>query len=323
MNKRGYEFGFAWIFMILIGSAIIIIAIYATTQIVGTERTKIDTFRAKEIGTLLTPVETSLAQSKLAAIIVPQETRLFPNCTTNGNFGEQILSALVKSNIGDEWQPFPGVESTFHNKYIFSQQEIRAEKNFFVFTKPFKFPFKIADVTMIWPDTEKYCFVFDSTDGKKGEIKRELEDISPENVESVASISDCSENAKTICFSGNCNISISLTTGRITYQNGNSVNYIESLDNNDKFALLFAGIFSDEEIYNCHLERLAKRAGTLSDLYRLKSNYLTPKGCSSSPILPNALLQYRSSLSSSDFVNAKDEALDLQIKNGNLGCGLF
>jgi len=329
IKKRGYEFSFAWIFAVIAGAAILFIAIYATTQIVGTERTTTDTIRAKEIGVLLTPIETNLEKAKLATITVPQPTRLFNICSLNSEFGEQKFSAQTSSGIGEEWQPFPGVESTFHNKYIFSKSQIEADKNFYVFTKPFSYPFKIADLTIIWSDKETYCFVFDSSSGKKGEIKRELEDISPENVVITTSIDECpqTENTKTVCFEGTCDISISFNLQTVTKDQNflDPLQYVESLDRSDKFALLFAAIFSEPENYKCQVKRITKRAANLAELYRIKSNFLTPKGCSSSPVLPIALLSYKSSMLSvsSDIGTASFQAEDLKNKNDRLGCRLF
>ncbi len=325
MNKKAYEFSFAWLFAILVGAVIIFLAIYITTQIVDVERTRIDTVRAKEIGVLLTPVETNLEQSKLATISVPQEIRLFNNCTTNSNFGEQKLSALTKSGIGKNWQPEPGVTSTFYNKYIFSQAELHSDNELYIFTKPFKFPYKIADLTIIWPDKTSYCFVFDSDAGKRGIIKTELENLKPKHVIRVSAKTDCQENAKTICFDdSSCNINININQEKVTLENGETVSYIESQDSSDRFALLFAAVFSDSELYKCQVERLTMKAANLADLYRLKSNYLTTKGCRSAPLLPTLLQNYKSSLSSTkSFTNSKSEADNLRIANGNLGCGLF
>lgn len=326
MKKRGYEFGFSWIFAIIIGAVILFIAIYATTKVIDTDRTKIDTIRAKEIGILITPVETNLEQAKLATIIVPQPTRINNNCTLEGEFGEQEISALTSSGFGDEWQPVPGVTSTFHNKYIFSSGQLEAEENFFIFTKPFKFPFKIADLTMIWSDKENYCFFFSSNSGKQASIKKELTDLAPENVEIVTALGDCtqSDDVKTVCFSGSCDISISLQSKSVD-KGGTVVRYVESLDRNDRFALLFAAVFSEPQNYNCQVERLTKRAANLAELYADKSRYLTPKGCSSSPVLPSALLSYKSAMLSvsSDLGTAEFQAEDLKNKNGRLSCRLF
>jgi hypothetical protein len=326
VKKRGYEFGFAWIFAIFVGAFILFLAIYITTQVIDTERTRIDTVRAKEIGILLTPVETNLEQAKLATIIVPQATRLNNNCSLKSEFGEQKLSAFTKSNIGEEWRPIPGVESTFHNKYLFSSGQIEAEDNFYIFTKPFKYPFKIADLTMIWPDKEEYCFVFSSNSGKQRTIRQELDDIEPENIQRTSSQADCSaETTKTVCFTGDCDIQISLNQETVTKRGLLPQNYVESLDNNDRFALLFAAVFSDSTTYNCQVERLTRRAANLADLYKIKSNYLTPKGCSSSPVLPSALISYKSSMlaASSNLKTADFQAKDLKNKNERLSCRLF
>lgn len=325
MNKRGYEFSFAWIFAIFVGAIVIFFAIYATTKVIDTQRTTIDTVSAKRIGILLTPVETNLESSRLAKISVSQETRLITECETQGNFGVQKISSLVKSGIGDDWQPEAGVQSSFRNKYIFAQTETHSEEEFYIFTKPFKFPYKVADLTIIWSDKKPYCFVFSSETGEQNQLKEELEILNPENIELVSEISSCSSTSRKVCFedASSCDVLVSLSTNKIKYEDGKTYDFVESLDNENKFSLLFAAIFSDSQTYECQTQRLAKRAANLADLYRLKSNFLSEKGCSSSPLLPAALQTLKNSLSSSDLGRAESAALDLRTKNGNLGCKLF
>jgi len=47
------------------------------------------------------------------------------------------------------------------------------------------------------------------------------------------------------------------------------------IDNEDKYALLYAAIFSDPITYNCQVKRLMKRAGELARLYEQKSEFLS------------------------------------------------
>src|SRR3989338_153867 len=147
MFKKGYEFSFAWIFAILTGATIIFLAIYFATQISSLKRVEQQTEVGKEIGILLNPVETNLEQAKFVMITLRTETKIYNKCNSGiGNFGSQELSAKIKSGLGEEWTNDPGVASSFYNKYLFSNDEIYGKKIFYVLAKPFKFPFKPADL---------------------------------------------------------------------------------------------------------------------------------------------------------------------------------
>ena len=64
INKRGIEFGFVWIFAILVGAVILGLAVFATSQFIKTERDVGDSFVGKKIGILLNPLETGIESGK-------------------------------------------------------------------------------------------------------------------------------------------------------------------------------------------------------------------------------------------------------------------
>jgi len=141
MNKKAYEFSFAWIFAIIIGAVIIFVAIYASTQLIDTSRFLGDTETAKQIGTLLSPLETTLESGKTSIIRTQAETRIFNECVSSrGTFGSQDISVSTSSGVGDVWPKTPGATSSFHNKYMFSSEIVQGEE-FYAFSTPFKFPF--------------------------------------------------------------------------------------------------------------------------------------------------------------------------------------
>jgi hypothetical protein len=327
MNKRGYEFGFSWIFAVIVGAFIIFLAVFIAMKFADMERTRIDAERGKEIGVLLTPVETGLEQSALNSIVVPnnQETKLFNGCeapSTGAPFGTQKISAKVKVGVGQEWQSLDAVRSSFHNKYLFSRNEIQAKKEFMVLSKPFLFPFKIADLIIMWPDNEVYCFVNTNT-----ELKEELADLNPKNILLSSSIADCPSASRKVCFGSSnpdCNILVQSSQKKVTYvDRGNAVvNYVESSDSTNKYPLLLAAIFSDPDLYNCQITRLMGRASNLADLYISKSQYLSAiTSCRSAPQLPISLRDYQSS--TGDIAQLKNKMEDLKSKNEQLNCKLF
>src|SRR3989344_1302341 len=202
LNKGGFEIGFGWIFSILVGAIIIFLAIFATTRIIDVERFEIDTEAGQEIGILLTPLETGADSSRSSKITMPVETRIFTECFNEGNFGVQEISVSTKSGIGKEWQD-AGFPSIFHNKYLFSDSENEG-RIFAVFAKPFEMPFKIADLTFVISEKEKYCFFRASDD-----IEEDILRIGIDNFVVVENLASCPRESKRVCFdSSECDINV-------------------------------------------------------------------------------------------------------------------
>ena len=239
INKKGFEFSFAWLFAIIVGAAIIFFAIYATTNLISTERRVGDSESAKQIGILLSPIETSLEDVKTAEITFPTETRLLNDCYEKGNFGRQNIQVSSKLGVGKEFD-FPGEPSTFYNKYIFSEEIVQA-KRMKVFARPFSFPFKVADLTFIFNADRTICFI-----NPPGEIEEEMTDLNLENIKIVDSLDECDEGRK-ICFdlvNRNCDAEVSTLSNSVKIDN-KIMYYGDDFDN----ALLYGTIFSTPEIF--------------------------------------------------------------------------
>jgi len=308
MNKKGFEFGFAWLFAIIVGAVIIFISIYATTSLINTSRTEIDAKTAAQLGILLTPVETNLEESKYALITFPDETRVFNKCQERGNFGRQIISTSVRSGVGKEFQE-PGVESFFFNKYLFSK-DIEQGKKLYLLVKPFKMPYKVAD--LIFASSENYCFVNPPDD-----IEDEITDLNPKNMQISNSEEECSPRSNIVCFANGCEGDINVNLGSQSVVKGGRTLYYEG-------PLIYGAIFADPEIYECQVTRLMKRTSELAHLYAEKTEFLSGKGCSSG--LANDLRNFASVVqinSSNDLGLAAFEAENIRRKNGLLGCKLF
>lgn len=328
MNKRGYEFSFSWIFAIMIGAVVIFVAIYMTTQIIDTQRLGEQGERGRELATLFVPLETNLEQAKKAVISVPSETKLVNDCTTATSFGTQIIGTYVRSGIGEEWDETSAtVRTEFHNKYLFSEKEVYGRQNFYVLSKPFKYPYKIADVMIVYGDATNYCFV-----NTWSEVKEELgDDLNLTNVKFVDTTSACDPQSKKVCFNGDssCEIQIKRTaiSKQVVHKDIGTVTYDDSFDGNDKYALLYAAIFSHPDIYNCQVNRLLSRTNQIASIYIQKSDYITQKGCRSSPLLPSALNAYQNKIEAAKNTNniglVFEEAKSLEDKNAALNCRLF
>ncbi len=326
MNRKGYEFSFAWFFAIIAGAVIIFLAIYATTRLIDVQRFQGESARGREFGILLTPLETNLEALRGATINVPDPTRIINICEEEGTFGIQKIAVQIKSGVGKEWRTETGVESSFYNKYLLSSRKSEGNKEFYTFSKPFLFPFKVADIIVLWSDQESYCLV-----NPPDEIKEEINEVTSgaivKNLKTAAGAAACDSHAKKVCFiDTGCDIDISENTKTVKKE-GKTLYYIDSLDRNNKYALLYAAIFSDPEVYECQVQRIMKRAASLALLYEQKSSFLTSQGCTS-PILQPILSSYAQAAleltSSQDLkTTIHSKALEVKEKNDRLICKLF
>jgi len=280
--KRGYlQISFAWLFAIIVGAFILFLAIFASTKIIHLGTYEIDTKTAKTLGGLLNPLETSFETGKITSLTLPTETRIYNKCNNRGNFGRQIIQISQKSF--NKW-PEPSGPVGFSNKYIFSDNIIEGKK-FYLFSKPFDFPFKVSDLIYITSSQKNYCFL-DAPEN----IKEEISDLGQENL----FVDTCSENSIKVCFSSGTNCNVFVNYNRRNIQKDGEILYFEG------DALMYAGIFADKEIYECQLKRLMQRIDQLALLYRDKAVFVSEKGCNSNLnadllILSNAANNFESS----------------------------
>lgn len=257
-TKSGLEMQFAWLFAMIVGAVILFLTIFAVIRITQTENIAVDAATAKEIGVLLNPLETGFESAKTTSLILPKETRIYNNCTTEEHFGKQIIWLSQKSF--NKWTE-TDIKVGFLNKYIFSERYAEGKK-FFIFSKPFEFPFKVSDLIYITSSEKKYCF-----ENPNDEISEELENLNQENI----FIANCPDESIMVCFSGNCEIKVNLAD-----------KYVEK--NNERMyfsdnSLMYAAIFSEPEIYECQLRRLMQRGENLALLYANKADIVSSQGC--------------------------------------------
>jgi hypothetical protein len=262
--KKGYlQISFAWLFAIIVGGFILVLAIYTVIQIIDSENMVIDAKTGKEIGILLNPLETGFEEGKTSSFTVPVETRIFNECNDNGFFGKQLIRISQKSF--KEWTE-TDVKVGFTNKYIFSEDFVEGKK-FYVFSKPFEFPFKVADLIYISSSKDNYCFI-----NPPEEIKEEILDLKPKNL----FVENCSENSINVCFAGGSGCDIKVDYDNLKFVGKNNTRMYFEGD-----ALMYAAIFSSPENYECQIKRLMKRVSSLSQLYSDKAAFISSNGCNS------------------------------------------
>ena len=305
MKKGALQISFGWLFAIIVGAFIIFLAVFGVTKFMRTEQTTLDVKAGKEIGVLINPLETSFESAKATAFTMPTESRIYNGCNNAGNFGKQLIKVSQKSF--NKWTE-TNLNVGFSNKYIFSKEIIEG-KNFYIFSKPFNFPFKVADLMYITSSENVYCFV-DAPE----EIKEEIETIKQKNL----LIGNCSQESINICFSGNCDINVNYNSGYVKKQ-GNKMYFSSD-------ALMYAAIFGDVDVYECQLKRLMQRIEELSLVYNDKSILIRNKGCESE--MNTGLVELNLLVDnfdeSEDIIWVETKVNNLEDKNDAAGgCGLW
>jgi len=307
MKKRG-DIGipFAWLFAIIVGGFILFLAVFISIKLIGTEQTTQDAKVGKEIGVLLNPLETGFESGKTTSLTIPTETRIYNKCDNKGNFGRQVIQISQKSF--NKWSE-TNIDVGFSNKYLFSDKIVEGEK-FYVFSKPFEFPFKVTDLIYITSSLKEYCFIDAPED-----IEEEIEDLKQENVK----LENCSDESVKVCFSGgtDCDINVRYNLGIVSKKEGNSY-FIDD-------ALMYAAIFGDAEIYECQVKRLMQRLEQLTILYRDKANFVSRTGCDSN--INSELLQLNNMANSfdesSELATILNVVEDIEGKNDYAQCRIW
>jgi hypothetical protein len=313
-NKKGaLEFSFSWIFAVVAGAFILFLAIFAVIKITKIIQDKETTTTAVSIGNLLNPLESGFESATKSLIKTQIETRIYSGCISSGYFGKQTIQTSEK--INNKWSE-TGLNVAFQNKYIFSGEYVEG-KNFYVYSKPFDFPFKVADLLYLTSNSSDYCFI-----RAPERIEKEMEnDLKAPNLLFEELSRDCPEDSIIICFNTGTGCDVIVEENAKSVKKNGETSYYEG------DALMYAAIFSSKEIYECQLTRLMKRAGQLSLIYKDKSAFLTQRvGCNSEITADLTVLSQREINfgDSSQLINLVDSVESIQTKNENEGeCKLW
>ncbi|MDD5012675.1 MAG: hypothetical protein PHQ66_03480 [Candidatus Nanoarchaeia archaeon] len=308
-NQRGaLEISFGWLFAIVAGIVIIFVAIYFSSKIIGTEQETKSAETGKEIGTLLNPLETGFESAQTTSITIPVDTRINNKCELTGTFGRQTIQLDQRSF--NEWTK-TDVDVFFYNKYIFSDDELTGKK-FYIFSKPFDFPFKVADLIYMTTADDRYCFI-DAPD----EIEEEISNLNQANLLTK----NCSGNEIEVCFNNqNCDVEVDYNAGRIG--KGGEFVYFDVGDS----ALMYAGIFAEKAVYECQLRRLMLRVKELSLLYIDKETISRKNGCSDESLAGDlgVLSELAGGMENSEEISlVKEKAEDINNRNEGRLCRLW
>jgi hypothetical protein len=309
-NRRGaLEISFGWLFALIAGATILFLAIFLGSKIIGSSDEIISAETGEEITILLNPLETSFETAQTTSITIPLETRINNICSDETPFGKQSLQLDQKRF--SQWTE-TDTKTSSYNKYIFSNGIIEG-KTFYLFSKPFDFPFKIANLIYLTSSDDVYCFT-----NAPNEIKQEIINLNQKNLE----VDNCSTKSTKVCFKGGtCDVEVDISDGEV--KKGRDVFYFSGVD--DSNALMYAAIFSSKEVYECQVKRLMLRLEQLALIYYDKEIITRSSGCdegigTSLILLSNSAGELENSR---NLDSVKINAEDVEEKNNARRCLLW
>jgi len=270
-QKRG-EFGFVWLFSIIAGVVILLLAIYGAVKTGDTTRVQSDAGIAKKLTILTDPLEAGFTSATFGSIKFQQEIWVRNLCSDVG-FGENSLSVKSSSNVGQKYTDV-SVSTSINEKYIFSPEQSTGTI-YYVLSKPFNFPYKVSDYIILLSDQTNYCFV-SPPESVEDELRSSLK-------VPVIAFENCSTSSEHIqvCFGDeNCDISVIpncescqnlYDTGAVKFRDGRVVNYVGNL--------LYPAIFSSRSVYECNVNRLLYRGSTIGQILGRKAALMNARGC--------------------------------------------
>ncbi len=314
LMKRG-QFDFVWIFAILAGGAILVLAIYGAMQTGDTLRYEGDTKNALSISILVDPLQAGSADGSFGKILFQQETRIRNVCWVDPGFGKNDISVATKSGVGKEWKDF-GEKTYVYNKDIFSKEKSEGS-DYYVFSKSFDFPYKVSDLIFLMDGT--YCFLGDVPDSVVDEVTGlGIENILFENCSSLdervcfGGGSDCDMIVYGLC-SGGCDSPYD--HGKVSKE-GVEIHYVGNL--------MWGAIFSDKDVYECNVGRLMYRTKKIAEIFSGKVDLMDARNCESN--MKVDLVFWTGTVgdaSSENLVYLKGVADDMDRKNNLESCGVW
>ena len=301
INKKGIEMPFAWIFALIIGGVILLLAFIFSGKILNTGTYATEAELARSLDILLNPFS-SIRQADVTLskpIDLPEKTEVTFSC----NALSDSQSITVSIERGKKPFVYP-----IKNKYIFSENF--NTKSLRVFGKTFDMPWKVDDLTYVL--SKDYCFV-----KAPPKIEKELEDLNITKITLVNAATDpkC-QNKVTVCFAGMlgvCNIKVDYT-GKTLTVNKTTLKFLDD-------STMYAAIF-DSKNYNCNLNRTMKRLALQADILLQKADKLASEGCTDLSDLRQDILAMKTAASNKDYLNVLSYAQAIETKNPDT-CPLY
>jgi hypothetical protein len=313
MFKKG-EFEFVWIFAIIVGGAILFLAIYGAVKFGDSAQYRTNTEIARQLATLTDPMQAGFADGRFGKIEFREETQIRNYCFDDG-LGKNEIAVATKPKTGQKDWTLSGGRISLYNKYIFSE-EINQADTFYIFSKPFEFPYKIND--LIFLTTKDYCFL-----GAPYEIVNEVISLKMPNI----IIDNCTSSAIRVCFGTgtNCDIKVygacsSDCDSKYDYgtveKKGQTLRYVGSL--------IYGAIFSEKQIYECNVQRLISRDREIASILSSKAERMNARDCNVD--LSNSIIyweQMLANVTASEIISLYPASKELNRNNDIKQCNLW
>ena len=328
-NKKAIAMSFDMIFVIIVGAAILFLAIYAAVNALFFGGYSGNTAAAAQLVSYLDPLETGIASGETYPIDFGRNSKIyFDSCsvTQNKPFGRQTISFTDKSitnNFG------PKSESVaINNKYVFAEDVVEGKK-MYVFSKPFFMGYKVSDLIVVY--SKKYCFYQapEEITSQIGENGLNLENINfTDDIDNCIGTKVCFDITNPKCdiiVTGECvgNCKSPYDFGKVTKKNEDG----DKVEMDYVGSLMMGAIFSSQDIYECNVKRLMNKFIELGKIYLEKIKYIELAGCSTNlrGRLEVSMDSAAKVNSSKDLVSFSNEIGDLGLINeaSNSGCRLF
>jgi len=258
MIKKGrggfLQFSFSWLFAIIVGIVILILAIYTASKFMGIGGESNTLQASKQIEAWLQSFSLGVQSGFKTNLETRLDTRIESMCDSTEDFGEQGFR--ISQFSFNKWGDSKEITGT-QNIYVFTESPSEG-KNFVVFAKPLKIPFKVGDLVYLKSGSSQYCFA-DAPD----DVRYEIEHLNNTNI----FFDDCQDKKmKQVCFSnrgaGKCDMWVDYEAKSVEKEGG-TVFFIDD-------SMMHAAIFSDRDTYECQVVRLMKRANSVAKIYEQK-----------------------------------------------------
>ena len=300
-NKKAQGMQFGWLFALIIGAAILFLAVFFSGRLLGTGTQMTQAEISRSLDILLNPFA-SVSQAEVGLskpLTMPQKTTINFSCNAAAD-SERID---VKVELGKA--PFP---YTIKNKYIFAEDF--NTKDLWVFSKPFKMPWKVDD--MIYVVSRPYCFI-----NPPQSIYDELNALNSSFIQPVKSASMCKQNSVKVCFTGCTVYDIKVNPDSVKTKYG-SLAYVDD-------ATLYAAVFGPK-MYYCNMERLLNRLNSQADVFIEKAGLLSERGCTEANALTPEILGLKSAINNAislkDYSSLEFSSSSIDEKN-RIQCPLY
>lgn len=322
--KRSFDIPFSWLFAIIAGAIILLIAIYAASKIVSTSTTLKESEAAKDLANVLNPITNGITSAFATKIELKKETRIYLSCeqsfSKGGYFGRQILSFSEKSGFIRKL-PNPGMNISRYNKYIFADN-MESGKTIYLFSKPFNSGFRVDD--LIFMNLNKYCFI-----ATPSEIEQEITGLNIKNINITSSLDLCEKSYVNVCFGfteARCDVSVYGECSGASCSSEYETGYVEKNGKNLPYydSLIYAAIFSSPENYQCNIARLGKKVYELANLYKDKAEIVRVKNCDTNlGVFLDNIISLSGNLTINKLNSLHDFSRQMNEENCKANCKLY